>query len=814
MVKKKFLKRLNLRYNSIYCPLSVKRKLALAGFLFLSSLVSYAQITGTVYSPDKTPVPGAHVTLLPDSVFTITDLNGYFSINRAVSGKKTLVVSFIGYTPGTTTLTPGSKTNKLKIFLKPATENLPEVEVHAEHGKQETTLKSEHFDKEYLENNLDGNFATSLQKIPGIDAINVGLGIAKPVIRGLYGNRIIVNQNGIKQEGHQWGTDHGLEIDPFDVEDVEIIKGPASLQYGSDGLGGVINIKTDKIIDENSWEGTLLTHYKTNNQHFGGSGNVELNVQNIFASFRFSVQDYGDFRVPADRFTYNDFTLPIYNNTLKNTAGNEQSFAFTTGIKRPWGISKVSVSRYRLNTGIFSGAVGIPRAYALEDDNAPRDIDLPNQEVTHWKATYNQLIYFNDDHVSFDIGYQRNERREFSFPEFHNIPLSQFSGDENLALGFDLETYSLNMHYENNTANQLKWVHGGQVQYQQNIRSGFGFLLPGFSTWRSGVYTIVEKPLNPNIVVNGGVRFDYSKNKTEAYTQNIWDSNERITDSLTVPATNDDFFNASAALGGQFKVWDNRGIIKLNFGKSFRVPYPSETVSNGIHHGTFRHERGTPDLKSEHGYQLDAGFEYIQPRFYLHISAYFNYFNNYIYLGPTFPAQFSPLPESGQLFEYRQDNAIYTGGEIEWEWQFFRYLSWHQGFDYVQSYNPETRLALPFTPQPAFRNELEFLMDDKPFADEFSFAIHHVYRLPAEGNLRIDRSEVPTPGYQLLELQTGMRWKIKAQVIELQMKMQNVLNTAYLNHLSRYRFINIPEQGRNFVVTLKLHFNGKINSRK
>lgn len=806
--------KLSLPFSKFFSICITKRKFALASFLFCLNLVGNAQITGTVYDEEKSPVPGAHILLLPDSTQTVSDVNGYFKLNKQVNGKKTLVVSFVGYTQYSIALAPSAKTDNLKIYLTPSSESLPIVEVHAEHDKQELTLKSEHIDKDELEKNLDGSFAASLQKIPGIDAINVGLGIAKPVIRGLYGNRIIVNQNGIKQEGHQWGTDHGLEIDPFDVENVEIIKGPASLQYGSDGLGGVINIKTDKIIKDNTWEGTLLSHYKTNNQHFGGSGNFEINVNDIFASVRFSVQDYGDFRVPADRFTYNSFTLPIYNNTLKNTAGNEQSFAITTGIKRTWGISRISVSRYRLNTGIFSGAVGIPRAYALEDDNNTRDIDFPNQEITHWKAAFNQLIYFNDDHVSIDIGYQNNRRREYSYPEFHNIPLSRVGPNNNLALGFNLETYSLNVHYENNTPSKLKWVHGGQIQYQKNERSGFGFLLPDFTTWRTGVYTLAEKALGKrNITVNGGLRVDYAKNKTEAYSQNVWDSNENITDSLDVPATNHDFFNVSAALGGQFKFWENRGVLKINFGKSFRVPYPSETVSNGIHHGTFRHERGTPDLKSEHGYQLDAGIEYTTPKFYLHVSGYFNYFQNYIYLGPTFPAQFSPLPESGQLFEYRQDNAIYTGGEIEWDWQFFKYLSLHQSFDYVQSFNPETKLALPFTPQPSLRNELAFSMNDKKFADELSFSIHHVYRLPAEGNLRIDRSEVATPGYQLFELQSAFGWKLKAQYIELQMKVQNLFNTNYLNHLSRYRFINVPEQGRNFVITLKLHFNGKIKNR-
>lgn len=804
---------MNLPYNKIFFPIHLKRKFAFVSFLFFVFWTN-AQVNGTVLDEDAQPLPGASILLLPDSIFTISDNEGVFSFNIKLEEQKKIIVNYIGYQQAIRVINPSDIDKKIKIYLTASTENLHEVEIHGEHDKQEATLKTEHIEKEYLEKNLSSNFAQTIEKIPGLDAINVGLGVAKPVIRGLYGNRIIVNQNGIKQEGHQWGTDHGLEIDPFDVEDVEIIKGPASLQYGSDGLGGVINVKTDKIIRTNSWEATFLSNYKTNNQHVSGSGNVELNVKDVFASLRFSIQDYGDFRVPTEQFSYNSFTLPINNNRLKNTAANEQSFAITTGVRRKWGISKLSISRYHLNTGIFSGAVGIPRAYALIDDNNTRDIDLPNQDIVHWKATFNQMIYFNDDHVYIDVGYQNNQRKEFSFPEFHNIPLSQIQNQEDntLALGFNLSTYSLNFHYENNTEKEFKWIHGGQLQYQNNQSEGFGFLIPNFNTFRTGIFTLVEKPIN-NIILNGGVRLDYANNQSEASTQRIWDSNENLVDSLSVPSTRTPFFNFSAALGSQFKFWENKGELKINFGKSFRVPYPSETVSNGIHHGTFRHEKGNPDLKSEHGYQLDMGLEYSQRNFYVHVSTYFNYFQNYIYLGPTFPAQFSPLPESGQLFEYRQDNAIYTGGEIEWEWRFLNYLKWNQSFDYVQSYNPQTKLALPFTPQPALQNAMTFALENKKKIDYFSFGVHHTYRLAAQGNLRIDRSEVPTPAYHLVELQSSMRWKIKKQTIELQMRVDNLFNTAYLNHLSRYRFINVPEQGRNFIFTLKLHFNGKINTK-
>ena len=169
-----------------------------------------------------------------------------------------MIVSFIGYEPDTISVKVNNgRSKELSIYLQPSASLLATVEVTEEHAKQEETLQTEHIHEDYFQQNIEGSFAKSLEKLPGISAINVGVGIAKPVIRGLSANRIIVNHQGIKQESQQWGSDHGLEIDQFDVERAEIIKGPGSLQYGSDGLGGVINIMPGKLIPKNSFDGSI-----------------------------------------------------------------------------------------------------------------------------------------------------------------------------------------------------------------------------------------------------------------------------------------------------------------------------------------------------------------------------------------------------------------------------------------------------------------------------------------------------------------------------------------------------------------------------
>ncbi len=779
--------------------------------IFLNS-TAIGQISGVVLDENHTPLPSATILVLPDSLLTTTNGEGRFSFADVSHGSYELRTSYVGYGRDITFVqVVKDEVKDIRIVLYPDKQLLETIVVSEEHAKQEETLQTEHVHADFFQKNLEGTFAQSIEKLAGISAINVGVGIAKPVIRGLSSNRIIVNHQGIKQESQQWGSDHGLEIDQFDVERVEIIKGPGSLQYGSDGLGGVINIMPAKILSKNSLEGNIIGVYKTNNEHWGGSAKLGVNIEDWFLTARYSQQDFADYQVPSNIFSYNGFDLPILNERLKNTAGNESNISFSAGVKKNWGITRLNYSHYALEAGLFSGAVGVPRSYALTDDGNYRDIDVPQQKVDHYRISLNQTFFFGDDHLALDIGLQRNLRQEFSQPEFHSIPLSQLEDpNDKLALELLLETFSIASHYELRTSLDWKNIVGINAQWQRNKRSGFEYLLPDFRTFRGGIYSITEKEIHENWLINGGLRLDLGHNDTEFYRQYVWDSNENIVDSLISPSTNDLFFNWSASVGTNLTLKDGKWILKANFGKSFRVPYPAETVSNGIHHGTFRHEMGTADLDSEHGYQIDLGAYWKFGKFNGNLAFYFNYFDNYIYLGPTFPARFSPLPESGQIFQYRQDDAIYTGFELQWNWDVMDWIALNQAVDFVQSYNPKTKLALPFTPQPAIRTDINFSPIESSWLEDFYIEISHQHHFAASGSLRIDRSEQATPAYELWDLGVGSTLHFGKQEINIKCQVQNLLDTRYLAHLSRYRIINVPEQGRNIVLTIKVPFSGKL----
>lgn len=768
-------------------------------YFLLGTAQLWGQVSGKVSNERGEPLPGAYILLLPDSALAVADGAGGFSFPRPKPGVYAVEVSFLGFDTQRKEFAAAQKPIQLNIVLSGREQLLQTVVITADHAKQENTLSSEHLMLNFIAQQRGGSFAQSIEKLPGLSAITVGAGIAKPVIRGLSFNRIIVNSQGIKQEGQQWGADHGLEMDQFDVEQVEIIKGPASLQYGSDGLGGVINILPGAIPQRNSLSGSVMGLFKTNNSHIAGSAFVAANANDWFATARFSRQDYASFRVPAENFVFNGFELPIYNNTLLNTGGRENNFNINLGRKTGRGITRVAYSLYDLEAGLFPGAVGIPRSYTLTPRDNNREISVPKQTVAHHKLSLSRLVFWDANHAEINFGYQYNLRREFSFPENHNRFLLNDPNDR-LALQLDLQTFSSNGHLELNPTDTWKTVFGFNAQYQTNRRSGFEFLLPDFRTFRGGVFTIHEKQLNPRLTGIGGLRFDAASNHTTFFEQPFFDSGGTVLGFQRAPRTNHLFFNVSASGGLNVEAVPDQLYLKVNLGKSFRAPYPNETSSDGVHHGNFRHELGTTDLRSEHGYQLDLGAEWESQRFTASWAGYLNYFDQYIYLKPS--GRFVFRPDAGQTYQYVQNDAVYVGFELDAEWRVRGPWSLHGAAEYVWNRNIDESRPLPFTPPPSVLLELNFKPTRSGALQNLALHLSSHYYF-AKTAATVAQNEPLTPDYNLLEAGVNFALPIGRQKVHWSLQGQNLLNRRYFNPLSRYRILNLPEQGRNVMLSVK-----------
>lgn len=786
-------------------------------FLFILLLTNFdvkadkiAELKGTVVDAGGEYLPGATVFIHELQKGTIANTSGEYNFNALKPGTYHVHVTYVGYKAVDQTISLSPGTSVVNFTLEPSSLELNEVIVESDpfkSGPIEQSLTIETVERKFLERSNKGTFVNSLQTIPGINAINTGVGIAKPVIRGLAFNRIIVNDRGVKQEGQQWGADHGLEIDQFDPERVEIIKGASSLLYGSDGIGGVINIKPSVLPRENSLSGSFFSTYKTNNNLLGTSAMLQGNSQGKVFRARFSTQDFGDYGVPASQFNYNRYIYDIHNNRLKNTAGQERNGSVMMGLSGNWGYSTLTISNFHQRAGMFPGAIGRPGEYNLDHDGDFRNIGLPRQVINHFKVISNSNIQMGNDWLELDLGFQENVRQEESFPHAHG---KQPTPDGNQALKLRLQTISGNMRYHHNVSANYNSIYGVQFQLQQNQKGGFEHLLPAYQSGNLGTYTYHEYSMGDKLSLNGGLRFDIGTIDVSQFTEP--DYYTRNSDGFIIrnTAVEKHFLNFSGATGLSFYPTQELN-LKFNLGSSFRMPTAAELAINGVHHGTFRHEVGDSTLTSERGYQVDLNLTFRNHDIFFSFTPFVNYFTNYIYLGPS--GRFTvtdvagttySLPEAGQVYRYHQDDAVFAGGEMSFEYHIFKELHFKTAAEYVYNYNLEKHLPLPFTPPFSVLAELQYEKSvDRNWLKNYYLGFDAQY-FAAQN--RVDRNEKPTPGYRLFSFNSGVTVDLFDLVVDFNFAINNLLNERYLNHMSRYRLLNLPEQGRNIIFSMKVPF--------
>ncbi len=776
----------------------------------LLSITASAQgrLYGKIYDDSSgEPLPGATVKIHELGYGTVTDIDGYFFFKKLRPASYHLHVNYMGYKSVAIRVEVNGQADTVDIPLTATSIELQEVVVENNHyktGPRENSLAVEIIDKEYLRRNRKNSLINTIERIPGVSAINTGVGISKPVIRGLSYNRVIVNDKGVKQEGQQWGTDHGLEIDMFEPGRIEVIKGPNSLMYGSDGLGGVINVSPPPLPVDHPLSGEVQALYKSNNHTIGTSTMLEGNSQDLVYRVRFSTQDFGDYRVPAESFVYNSFVLPIYDERLKNTAGSERSFTGMVGVKKDWGYSTLTVSNFNQQAGLFVGAIGIPRSYQLTPDGSSRNIDLPRQRINHFKVIANTNILFGKQWLEFDIGYQHNLRREESLPHAHGKGPRP---EGTLAHGLSLRTTSLNARYYMHSSKDHTRIIGLQGQHQVNEREGFEFLLPEFNTVSVGAFVYEELSWNNLLTVNGGIRYDFANRNITRFDEPVYINETTIGRYYMRNNDISNYFNNVSGAAGISVYPDSRFNAKLNLGSSFKVPTAPELSMNGVHHGTFRHEKGDSTLTSERGYQADMTLSFQAPKLGLVLTPFISYFDGFIYLAPTarFSSSLDPLafPEGGQVYQYRQHDAFFAGGELSFEYHPLEELHFMTAFEYVYNYNLETFLPLPFTPPLSVFTELSYEFKLPGNWPKITSGINFTY---AADQNRVDRNERATPGYELLGFSISSDFTIKGQDINLVVSGENMLDARYFNHMSRYRWINLPEQGRNISISFHIPF--------
>lgn len=670
--------------------------------------------------------------------------------------------------------------------------------------QKESALSVDVLRQDYFQKHLSGNFVQALEHTSGIRSMDIGMGFSKPMIRGMSFNRIAVSENGVKQEDQQWGTDHGLEIDAFNVENVMVIKGPSSLSYGGDAMGGVIDIQPPSFPDSDRFWGDITLLARSVNDNISASMMMGLKHGNFMFKARYTQQKFADYRIPADSVIYLTMVLPIINNRLKNTAGVERDgyllFAYEKGGYK----SNYVISNTFQKTGFFIGAHGVPDASRLNDDRDYYNIDLPYSKVNHLKLSSHQRYAAGSIIYSADMGYQRNDREEWSAFHTHYSTLSAPSVDPDKELSFTLQTLSSDLNIRILNSSSMEHTFGVNIQGQKNTIGGYSFLLPEYERYTAGGYYIGSWRPSNSFTLNGGIRYDWGNIDIMPYKDPYemdYLRNQGY-DEATVSQyewrcrkVNKSFGDYSGSIGFSW-IPSDRFVIKMNLGRCFRLPGPNELASNGVHHGAFRHEQGDASLLSERGWQTDGVFQYEGRYIDFSVSPFFSLYDNFIYLRPT--GIWSALPHAGQIYRYSGVKAILSGGEINMSATLSEKLNYKLSGEYVYTYNMDDHTALSFSPPATMRNTLTW--------SEKRWSVYVENQCIAPQN-RVSHNEDRTKGANLFH----MGWFCDAEIGKVRLKInltvQNMFDTRYFNHLSFYRKIEIPEAGRNIQFSINLPFN-------
>lgn len=731
------------------------KKITIALIIGFSGIISAQNhISGIITDTQNQPLPGVSVYAPELHKGTTTDRNGKYELNNLPNGSLRLGFTFMGYSTQNKNIAKLLKENTLDITLSESVLEMDEVVISTPFNKlqSQNVMKVEHESIKTLQQKGTSTLIEGLATIPGLSQISTGTSIGKPVIRGLSGNRVLVYSQGVRIENQQFGDEHGLGLNDAGIESVEIIKGPASLLYGSDALGGVLYFIPERFADANTFKADFSQKYFTNTQGSNTSIGLKTATDNWKFLVRGSFNSHSDYKIAdGDRVTNSR-----YNETDFKTGIGYSSSSFS------------SVLRYNYN----KLDIGIPED-GIDEQSSSKNTEFPSQGIFNHLISLNNVIFFENSKLDIDLGYISNDR-------------SEFEDSNDASLRMKLNTFNYNAKYHFPKFGEIETIIGIQGMHQTNTNSGEEYLIPNAHTNDFGVFGTANYEWNKS-VLQAGLRFDTRNITSELYGT---EGEEGYFEAL-----NKSFSSFNASLGYKTQLAEPL-TLRLNVATGFRAPNLAELTSNGVHEGTNRYEIGNDDLKTEQNIQTDLNLEYKNSHFEFFVNGFYNLVNNYIYTSPT-----GQVLDNNAVFAYVQDNAQLYGGEagLHFHPHPLDWLHFETSIETVTG-KKDNRDYLPLIPANNWNNTIRTEFKIKNWLEE-GFAALHISSTFNQEN--VSGFETASKGYTLVNLGFGGTVKIGQTAFDVNLNGNNLFDKNYIAHLSRLKTDGIPNIGRNVVLSVK-----------
>jgi len=784
-------------------------------------------ITGSI--TDKTtglPIYGATIFIPDLNIGTSTDEKGNYLLKQLPEGEYLMQVTAIGYA-SVTKVVNLSNTYSVDFKLSASNYELSDVVVTALGNT--TTKKRAPIPISVVTHNmiLQGTANTAVDLIasqPGINETTEGAGTTKPQINGLGFDRVLTLMDGIPQEDFQWGDDHGLLVDPYGVYDAEIIRGPASLQYGASAEAGVISFKSEPLPENGTVQGSVLTEYHTNNGFLGTSVHVAGNHNGFVWALTASGEEAHSYSDPKDGYVW-------------GTAWNQTNTRLILGINKSWGYSRLTLSALhrrievpdgnRDSTGRFMfDSPQNGKIYPTRSDFLSYSADIAGDKVLdEYQAWWQNSINVGKGRIGLDVGFTRSIH--------HDIDTGRI-GSGNLLVN-DIP-YSLKYQIAGEHSG-LKLTTGinGIYEFQNNGAAPpapyiADYEIPNYTNFEIGGYVVLEKNFK-DLTLSGGIRFDRTDFVGDPMSLNS-------AGNIVPPGTpgsdvqftgfNNKYTGPSGSIGASYQLPDNN-YVKLNISKSYRAPAINELTSNGLNIGSNAVQLGNLNLKAEQGYQIDFAYGYDGKDVSVEADGFYNHISNFIFADRT-----DSVSQGYPVYQYLSSNtAIITGvsGYLNIHPSAARWLEIDNGFTYIYSHIPnasDSTSHLPWIPAPHLISEIKLRVNDGHNSiikgTYFKFGVQHDW---AQNNIYSALyTEVPAAQYTLFNAGIGTNFvnrKTGRVICSFFANCTNLTNVAYADHLNLAQYFlsyngtpvtvtkqsqGIYNMGRNISFKLVFPFGG------
>ena len=774
------------------------------------------------------PISAATVYIADLKLGAIADASGQYRFSNLPSGTYLVEVHAIGYSTVTRNVTVSGTVEMDFRLLQQYFEESPVVITGLSKATQirRSPVPIVAINHAAIVDNLSSNIIDAISKVPGVSTLTTGPNVSKPFIRGLGFNRILTLYDGVRQEGQQWGDEHGIEVDQYGIDHVEVIKGPASLTYGSDALAGVVNLIPTPPAPDGKVIGDVQAEYQTNNGMFGGSGMVGGNNHGFEWMGRVSHKQATNYQNKIDGRVY-------------GTAFRENDATLSLGLHRAFGYSHLSLSMFddlqEIPDGSRDSASRKFTKQITEDDSyrpLVSDAELKSyvitpihQHVQHYRIYSSSNFIVGNGRIGVNLGFQRSIRREYSHPELSDIP----------GLDLQLNSYVYDLKYFFPSFNGWDLTAGINGMYQQNtVTNGTEFIIPDYRQFDLGPFAMIKKTFD-KLDISGGIRYDSrSFSNRELYTAENpathFDMPVYGADTVGAAKPFSDYHHVFSGMSGSLGAaysFSNKLSAKLNISRGYRSPNISEISSNGVHPGTGIFQVGNPSFKPEFSLQEDAGVTYTSRYAVINLSVFYNSISNYIFNEKLLGADGKDsLLLNNSVYAFRQGKAALYGGEFSVDIHPLKPLHFENSISLVYGdllsatdiKKNDSNRYLPFsTPVHGlselkydFKNEQLHLVNGFVKVEAAWYATQN--RVFLEGN-----TETPTAGYTLINVGAGAGFTNKKNrtVVNIYLMANNLFDIAYQDHLSRLKYFEpYPDDPRPYHgiynmgsnVSLKLDF--------